>query len=592
MNLRALLRKHSAACALLAVLAAAVAAPYLIPENPDSAVFRSGVLGVLLLAGCFFPARQAFERHDARSLLYGGGFALLFALCLGVGSELTVYEQLLPGMGSLIRRFAVPLLATPLLGALVSHIFEIKPGYGNTKRLRVPFWGYFLLFTAVYAATLLAMFPGILNYDFEFEIAQFITGHFEAKHPVFHSLLLGALYRIGELIFGSTTGGAFVYSAVQLVLVSAMYAAVCSFVQKRVPPLVMLLLTLCFAGLPFHAIIAISTVKDALFSGLCLLLCAMLWRIAEDPDAFLESPRHIALFVACCLAIALVRLNGIFAYLPACGALLGLCRKRPGAPARKVFIAGLTLAVCLLVPRGLEFALQAEKAPSSEMMSVPCQQLMRTAEYGDLSEEEYAALNEWFSGMTFRYRPYSADPAKGGNFDFERYQRDPSDFWSTYLHYAKRYPKIYVEAFLLNCAGLWNPDDVSHAHTMDSEDWDYVYLKTLNIVPEIAGTVDAHSFIPVLRSLLVSVAHSSRHEQIPLISLLFRPSVYTFLLLLSTLLLLYRRAGQRALCLLPIWGILLSLFFSACILVRYAYPIMTAVPVLLALTFSAKPHEN
>ena len=592
MTLHVLLRRHSAACALLAVLAAAVAAPYLIPQNPDSAVFRSGVFGALLIAGCFFPTRQAFDRHNTRSLLYGSGFALLFALCLGIGSELTVYEQFLPGLGSLIRRFAVPLLATPLLGALTSYFFERKPGYENSSRLHIPFLGYFLLFTAVYAAVLFAMFPGILNYDFEFEIAQFITRRFEAKHPVFHTLLLGILYRIGELISGSTTGGAFLYSAVQLVLVAAMYAAVCHFVQKRVPPLVMLLLTLCFAGLPFHGIIAISTVKDALFSGLCLLLCAMLWHIAEEPDAFLENPRQIARFIACCLAVALVRLNGIFAYLPACIALLVLCRKNRSLAGRRVFIAGLTLAVCLLVPRGLEFALHAEKAPSSEMMSVPCQQLMRTAEYADLTEEEYAALNEWFSGATNRYRPYSADPAKGGNFDFERYQRDPFDYWSTYLRYAKRYPRIYLEAFLQNCAGLWNPDDVSHAHAMDGEDWDFVYLKTLNIVPEIAGTVKAHSFIPALRSFLNSVAHSSRHERIPFISLLFRPSTYTFLLLLTTLLLLYRRAGWRALCLLPIWGILLSLFFSACILVRYAYPIMTAVPVLLALAFGERATEE
>lgn len=94
-------------------------------------------------------------------------------------------------------------------------------------------------------------------------------------------------------------------------------------------------------------------------------------------------------------------------------------------------------------------------------MSIPCQQLMRTAERAPISEEEYAEINTWFSDQTHRYRPHSADPAKGGNFDYARYQADPSAYWSLYFRYLKRYPAIYLEAFLDNCMGLWYPDDMT-----------------------------------------------------------------------------------------------------------------------------------
>ena len=53
-----------------------------------------------------------------------------------------------------------------------------------------------------------------------------------------------------------------------------------------------------------------------------------------------------------------------------------------------------------------------------------------------------------------------------------------------------RYPGIYLEAFLLNCAGIWNPDDISHSHAMDSEGWDFVYTKTEIIFPIEAGTLE------------------------------------------------------------------------------------------------------
>ena len=591
MNPLAFIKKHSALCALLAVLAAAVAAPYLIPENPDSAIFRSGAFTALLLIGCFIPVRRAIEFHYPRTLRYSIGLAFAFTLCLSVGSELFVYDQLLPGLGSMIRRFAVPVLASPLIGALISHALMYRPKNENAKHLNLPYICYFLLFTLCYVLVLLAFFPGIINYDFQGEIGQYYTGNYYAAHPVFHTLFTGVLYKVGGILFGSATGSALMYSLVQLVLLAAMYAAACRFVQKRVPAPVMLLLILCFTLLPFHGILAISTVKDALFSGLCLLLCLILWQIAENPAAFFENRRRILRFSACCLGIALIRLNGVFAYLPACLVLLLFCRDTNIPVRRGMLIAVPTLLVCLLVPRGFEFAVHAQKAPASEMMSIPCQQLMRTAEYADISEEEYAKLNEWFSNVTFRYHPNYADPAKG-NLDYERFVRDPSDFWSTYLDYAKRYPQIYVEAFLSNCAGLWYPDDRSHAHSMDSEDWDFVYLKAGNIVPEFVGTVEAHSYIPALRKLLLSSTHSSRHEQIPFLSLIFRPAIYTYLLMFAVFYLNLHRAKRWSLCTLPIWGILLSLFFSACILVRYAYPIMTAVPVLLALAFGERATEE
>lgn len=578
------LKKHSSLCALAAAAAAMFAAPYLVAAEPDSPVFRSGVLSAILLLSCALPAARALKMHSRRSILYGCFFAWIFALFLGIGHELTYYGEFLSGMGSLVRRLAVPFMAAPLLGLLGSYLFECRVSLQNTRSLALPYGAFFLLFLLCYGAVMLAFYPGILNYDFEFEISQFLTGEYLAMHPVFHSMLTGVLYSLGNALGGSMTAGAAVYSAVQLASLAAMYAGVCCFVQKRVPAPVTVFLAACFAFLPFHGILAVSTVKDAYFSGLCALLCVQLWSIAESPSAFFSSARRAILLVLTCLFMALVRHNAVFAYVPACVVLFMEGR---GQRRRAALLCAALLAVCLGVPRVLETAVDAEETPDSELMSIPCQQLMRTAEYADLSAEEYEALNDWFSGQTFRYRPHSADPAKGGNFNYARYQQDPGAFWSTYFSYAARYPVIYLEAFLQNCAGLWNPDDTSHAHALDGEDWDYVYLKTGNIAPEIIGEIEAHSYLPRLRSLLVSSAHNSSHEQIPLLSLLFRPSIYTYLLLLTTLRLFKQRQKRLALCLLPLWGIFTSLVFSACILVRYAYPLMTCVPVMLVLAFFA-----
>ena len=597
--LRSLLQKHSVLAAIAAALLAAFAAPYLIPADPDSAVFRSGMLSALLLLAAAFPVRTALERHSMRSLLYGCSFALVFAFFLGIGSELSHYEQLLPGMGSLIRRFAVPVMAVPLLGALCSFAFEARtddlspartPAMEAAPPRSIPFAAFLLLFAVCYGAALLAFFPGILNYDFEFEISQYIRGSYEAQHPVFHSLLTGFLYSLGRTLFGSSTAGAAAYSVFQILALSAMYACACRFLQRRVPLPVTLAVTACFALLPFHGILSISTVKDSLFAGLCVLLCIQLWALAEDAEAFLSSKRRACAFLLTCLLMALLRHNGLFAYVPACLALLAAGRARRK---QALLLCAATLVACLGIPRGLETLVQASPGPATELLSVPCQQLARTAERADISEEEYLEINDWFSYATYRYRPHDADPCKSANFNYERYVREPEAFWALYRQYAVRYPRIYIEAFLENCAGLWNPDDTSHAHSLSSEQWDYVYLKSENIIPDILtqtwGGIEATSCFPAYRDLLFSVAHHARHEKIPFLSLLFRPSFYVYLLLLSTLRLFHQGQKRRAISLLPIWGIFLSLLFSACILIRYAYPIMSAVPVMFALAFFAKP---
>ena len=313
MNLLPLKQRHSALLTLVSVLAAAYAAPYLVPDSPDSLVFRDGILPALLLLAAAYPARAAFEKHPARALKYGGFLALVFSFFLGLGSELMVYDGFLPGAGSFIRRLAVPCLMTPLLGALFSYLFAAPARNDALGGRRLPVPLYFLVFALSYSATLLAFFPGVINYDFEGEIVQYMTGEYLASHPIFHSMLTGVLYQIGTALFGSATGGAATYSVFQLLCLSAMFAWCCGFLQKRVPLWAVLLVAAAMAILPFNGILAISTVKDTLFTGLCAMLCLTLWEIAEDPDAFMARKAALLRVFLICLAMSLLRHNAVFA---------------------------------------------------------------------------------------------------------------------------------------------------------------------------------------------------------------------------------------------------------------------------------------
>ena len=156
MNIYSLIRRYASALALLTVLMGLFAAPYLIPENPDSEVFRTGTLGTLLMLFCYFPVQQTLQKARARMLVSCMVLGWLFAAALGIGSELLVYEGLLPGMGSMLRRIAVPFMAAPLLGTLAARLMLLResthPLAGRT--LNLPMWGYMLILIACWTPLL------------------------------------------------------------------------------------------------------------------------------------------------------------------------------------------------------------------------------------------------------------------------------------------------------------------------------------------------------------------------------------------------------------------------------------------------------
>ncbi|MDO5378102.1 MAG: DUF6020 family protein, partial [Clostridia bacterium] len=307
-----LLKRHASLLALLSVLLAIAAAPYLIPENPDSAVFRSGALGLLLLAGCFVPVREAFLKADRRTLLGAGAFGLLFAAALGLGSELFVYDGLLPGTGSLIRRLAVPVMAAPLLGALCARLMLAFP-LRKSAPFRMPHWAYTAVLLVCWLPLLLAYFPGMLNYDFLSEYNQHLTSSYSSAHPLLHSALVTAVISLGEVIH-SRTFGVLLLSLLQMGLFASALGYGCLFAQRRgAPRPALALLTALFALHPVFSVMALSMTKDTLFAAGVLVLSLDSWDAVSEPDAFFSDKRRLARFVLCAVCTALMRNNGVFA---------------------------------------------------------------------------------------------------------------------------------------------------------------------------------------------------------------------------------------------------------------------------------------
>ena len=573
------IRKHAAPLAALAALLAALAAPYLIPENPDSAVFRSGAFGCALLAAAAFPAWEALRRADRRTLVCGLAWGLLLAGALGIGAELLVYDGLLPGMGSLLRRLAVPVMAAPLLGLICARLMLAHPK-APAKPVRFPLPGYMLVILLCWLPILLAYFPGMLNYDFPGEYAQHLEGAYTTLHPLLHSALINGVITLGELLH-SRTFGLLLMTMLQMTLFAAALACACVFAQRRGASLpVLAAMTALFGLHPIFSVMALSMTKDTLFAAALLVLSLLVWEACEEPEAFFSSRKKAALCVVTAIGTALLRNNGVFALALMLPALIIVSR---GWRRRAVLLSAACAGASALVLLGLNLVL----SPSAErtdfqLYSLPAQQLVRAYNRGSMSDADRAELEGWYTSEEgLVVHPHLADGAKG-YLDRDRIQREGGDFMALWARVGRTCAKEYLEAFLMLNVGLWYPDDLSHSTIYPDASYnDKGYLQTQEYDMAEQGFATT-SLLPKVRNFMERICRRNRYQKYPLISLLFGTAAPFWVLLLGCALLVARRRTRLLPAALGVMGIWLSYLLGPCTLPRYVLPLFCLAPPLLA----------
>ena len=572
-----LFQKYAAALAVLSALACALAAPYLVPINPDSPVYRSAALPLLLLLACTAPAREALRRADRRTLVCALAFGLLLALCLSLGAELTVYERLLPGRGSLLRRLAVPLLATPLLGLLAARLMDLRLGTGDKKALPALAWGGLLLL--LWLPVLLAYWPGMLGYDFAGEYAQRWQGYANL-HPLLHSALQNGIIALGERLH-SPNLGLLMMTVLQMSLFALALGRACRLAARLGGRGAGLALLLLFGLHPIFSTLACSMTKDTLYAAALLTLCLdMAYLLCGGRMTRGLSVR----FVLCVVAVCGMRTNGFVALLALPFFLLVLPRKR-----RALVLCLAGLAAAGATQGMLTLVLRPAAFPSFQFFSLPAQQLVRARAAGTLSPEQAQALEGWYTDPAgLAVHPHLADPAKG-YLDRTRLQTSGADFLALWRDAAKSSALPYAEAFLLLNIGSWYPDDKSHATLYPDVSWnDKGYLQTQEL--DVPG-FKTRCLLPAVRELMERVCRRNAHQKLPVLSLLAAPGTPLLLLVFALFALLSRGRGRLAPALLAPLLLWASYLLGPGAVPRYALPLFCLAPLALVFALSREPWD-
>ena len=586
-QLHSFVRKHSALCALLAALLAAFAAPYLIPANPDSAVFHNGTLSLLLVAAAAYPACEAFSRANRRTLACGFVWGLLFSFAMGLGAELLHYDGLLTGMGSLIRRLAVPVMAAPLLGGLCARLLLCRPVSPQPRAPRIPFPAYMLLILLCWLPVWLCFFPANIGYDFAGEYNQHVAGEYSSLHPLLHSVIQNGIITLGEHLV-SRTFGLFLLTLLQVLCLSAALAACCTFAQRRgAPAWALCAMTAFFALHPVFSVLAITTVKDTMFTAAVIAYSLLLFSLLESPGAFFAHKGRCAAMIVLAVLTALLRNNGAFVLAFSLPALILAAR---GFRRRAALLSVAAVAASVGVFALLSAAVNCQPMSSLQLLNLPAQQIIRAYNLSpNLSEEEKDEIRSWYLVIDdFMFLPHLADRARDF-IDTGRLEAEGEDaFLSLWAGHAGDCLHEYTEAFLMLNVGSWYPDDVSHAQIYPEQRWQgqgYLYLCPTGTTQQ-GFTVSCH--LPGVRSFLQRICSSNRYQRVPLISLLFCPAIFFWALIFVCAALVARRQARLLPAVLAVLGLWFSYLLGACTLPRYMLPLFALAPPMLCAAL-AKP---
>lgn len=460
--------------------------------------------------------------------------------------------------------------------------------------------GSLLLLLLAWLPVYLAYYPGICAYDAPVQTGQIMEHYYFDHHPIVHTLLLQGMLWLGSHIFGSVNAGMACYTAAQMLLLAGSMAYGMWVLHRRKAPvaaqLSVLLLGMFF---PFHWYMSVSMTKDTVFSSFLLLqLVSLTDLLMEDRRSIRPGIRDL-LFGIGTVGMILFRNNGKYAMIVLLAFLfLMFCF---GKWARKLWgrlfvVSTVAFGVGLFVLSAVFNVTHAEQGDRREMLSMPIQQMSRCMVYhggvgvlpeddGTMTEQDKALINDFILDEAYReYDPGIADPVKRHtNTYVVRYRS--GEFIKTYLHLLSAYPGDMINAALAVDAGFLSPFDTTHAtvnQTGEKEGLGYVQTRWDEGVLNERGIYKDSKF-PWMYERLENWAENNGYLRIPLLKYIFVPGSYLWLYLGLAAVLFITDRKRFCLPLAIVGGYYGTMLLGPTVQMRYVYPVMLALPYLLAL---------
>ena len=547
---------------------------------------------IVLLFGVFaYTASKLLKKEWERRLaLYSLGSGLLFAALLSAGFSLreteTVWNsQVLPAALCLTLFFAICVSAglRELAGLPEKEAGQTAYFIAYNFPVRKFYWFCFAVLFLSWTPVLLASWPGIFSYDCGWQLAAVADQAWTAHHPILHTALLWLTRQAGRALTGSNQTGALLYSLLQMIIMSALYADVCLYLRQKKAPKWLWIGALLFLGFhPVNSLMALCATKDSIFTAVFAVFVVQLLRMEEYPEVFFASRRRQLLFCVNVFFLYAFRNNGLHTFLFCIPFLLWTYRRYWK---KLLLLCVICLGLYGIYTGPVYSALGIQPGDAREMCSVLMQSVARVynLDYQGLTEEQREGIRSMIDEEGLNtYMPRFADPVKA-YFHGSEFAKNPLPFLKTWVSVGETHKKMYIDSFLLGTYGYWYPGDTIE-ETDKGKDYLEYYCK------EFREDVDVRmeSKIPALSEFYRKIGNEASFEKVPVVAATFNLGVYTWLWLFTLLALLYRRDWKRLIVMAPFTGYFLTNLLGPVVKMRYHYPFIACAPLLLYLLWSSR----
>lgn len=520
-------------------------------ENPFSlsAFLLSGILSAFMLLGMSFSAFNDF------TFITGTGCQTVIALIIFIGCWIILYTG---------------------LKLLYTKLDHLKPKFYRYEGVLAKINNHFVIFsisTMLLCWLILALpyFPGSVPHDGRNQL-NMVYGYFEwhTHHPYYSTLIMGAVYGLGEKLFG-IAGGCVFYVVFQSILGSIVFSQICEYIRFKTKRLWAALLCLVyFAIVPIWWTYMQAVIKDTLY------VIVFAFFMLEYVKSFLKDGTKFDIvgLILSSVGVCCLRNGSHYIVLPALLALvLAVCDRRK----LLCFVFGIVLMLNYVLNSVVIDSLGLTPVNQVEALSIPLQQIARyvTLHEDKLTEEEKNIISGvvQYDGIPERYNPELSDPIKN------RYRDTSDEEWSAFWRlWAEKFvddPWAYITATMNHVFGYIDPFYFTRVLIGYQ-----LYTKDALNKSDADAVYSEYFFSSELRDS--AWAGVQLWQVIPFLSFIVNPAAYTWVGIILIGALLRKRDWRSVLMFVaPLMCVLVCFASPVNGYLRYMLPVMAAIPLLI-----------
>lgn len=440
-------------------------------------------------------------------------------------------------------------------------------------RQRSAFWMAFAVIVLCWIPFLVAGYPGSVPKDTLHQLQQFAGEKvYNASNPLLVTWIFGGLFQIGRLIGGDSLG-IFLNVLFQVVLCGAAMARISTLAGRISRSRGIYTAAVVFFGvLPTWGAAVQCVLKDTVHLGFFLLFLASYTETLLDKQE--QGRQSVELALWACLT-ALSR-KAAFAIVLVSLIVLVVYRVVRRQLSRKILTAAAAAIAGYFAVQVLILVIPNVEAPMErENYSLPFQMIARYCVEHDqeLTQQEIAAIDSVLDYKTIltSYNPDISDPVKK---TFRGEDADMAAFWKLFLRLGLRHPETYIRHLLAGTYKYTWPLSAGAGGYRN-------YIAPKQTFYNVSRVSEA--------PLNAMVRYFSIWEKGGITTLLMGPGLYVWIVILLLGYGWKNRSVGLLTALVPVLVLLIGLFFSHVNGEnRYAYPLIAAVPLYLALAVRKK----